>query len=64
MKEVQLDDGNATVWVDNELVMKNFPIPESKLKKMHIAICYHLVSEASAARILKIFHIKSEDRRE
>ena len=64
MKEVQLDDENATVWVDNELVMKNFPIPESTLKKMHKAKCYHLVSEASAARILKFFHIKSEDRRE
>jgi hypothetical protein len=53
----------STVWVDNESVITNTSVPESTLKKKHIAICYHLVREAAAAGIIKIYHIRSEDNK-
>ena len=51
----------ATVWVKNESVTKNSSIPDYKLKNKHVAICYHLGREESAAGTLRIFHINPED---
>ena len=50
----------TTVWVDNESVVKNTSVPEATLKKKHIAICYHLVIEAAATGIIKIYHIRHQ----
>ena len=53
----------SIVWVDNESVVKNTYVTEFTLKKKHVAICYHLVIEAAAAGIIKIYHIRSEDNK-
>ena len=39
-------DGPANVFGDNQSVINNATIPESPLKKKHVAICYHRVREA------------------
>ena len=63
MMGVPIHKDPSTVWVDNESVVKNTSVPESTLKKKHVAICYHLVREAAAAGIIKIYHIRSEDNK-
>ena len=47
-------DGPANIYCDNEGVVKNTTMPESTLKKKHVAICYHRIREASAAGIIRI----------
>jgi hypothetical protein len=45
-------DGPVNVLCDNNGVVKNTTIPESKLAKKHNAINYHAVREAVAAKII------------
>ena len=47
-------DGPASVFCDNEAVVKNTSIPESTLKKKHHSISYHACREAVAAEIIQI----------
>ena len=47
-------DGPANVFGDNQSVINNASIPESPLKKKHVAICYHRVREACASGIIRI----------
>jgi hypothetical protein len=47
-------DGPANVFRDNNGVVKNTTIPESKLAKKHNAINYHVIREAVAAKILRV----------
>ena len=47
-------DGPANVFGDNQSIISNATIPESPLKKKHVAICYHRVREACASGILRI----------
>ena len=44
-------DGPAVVWCDNKSVANGASMPEAKLNKKHLGICYHAVREASAAKI-------------
>jgi hypothetical protein len=46
-------DGPANVFCDNRGVVKNVSVPESVLMKKHNAINYHAVREAAAAKILR-----------
>jgi hypothetical protein len=43
--------GPAVVWCDNKSVADGASVPEAKLNKKHLGICYHAVREASAAGI-------------
>jgi hypothetical protein len=63
MMGIPLSEEPSVVWVDNNIVVCNTSVPESTLKKNHVAICYHLVREAAAAGILTIYHIRSEENR-
>jgi hypothetical protein len=47
-------DGPTNVFCDNIGVLKNTTIPESMLAKKHIAINYHAVREAVAAKIISV----------
>ena len=47
-------DGPANVFGDNQSVINNATIPESPLKKKHVAICYHRVREACAGGVIRI----------
>ena len=38
--------------------MNGANIPEAKLSKKHLGICYHAVQEASVARIWKVGFVK------
>jgi hypothetical protein len=42
-------DGSTSVFCDNEGMVKNTTVPESPLKKKHVAICYHRFHKAIAA---------------
>ena len=53
-------DGPAVVWCDNQSVAKGAAVPEAKLNKKHLGICYHAVREASAAKIWQVGFIKGE----
>ena len=44
----------ATVFCDNQGVVKNTSIPESVLTKKHNAVNYHAVREAAAAGVLEV----------
>ena len=46
--------GPAIVFGDNKSVVSGASIPEHKLSKKHLGICYHAVREASAAGIWKV----------
>jgi hypothetical protein len=63
MMGIPIHKDPSNVWVDNVSVVKNTSIAESMLTKKHIAISYHLVREAAAAGIIKIYHIRSEDNK-
>ena len=52
-------DGPTSIFVDNQSVFKNTTTPESKLKKKHVAICYHKVRECIAAGWVQIGWITS-----
>ena len=47
-------DGPAVVWCDNQSVANGAAVPEAKLNKKHLGICYHAVREASAAKIWQV----------
>ena len=47
-------DGPAVVWCDNQTVVNGASVPEAKLSKKHLGICYHAVREASAAKIWQV----------
>ena len=47
-------DGPANVFGDNQSVISNASVPESPLKKKHVAICYHRVREACASGAIRI----------
>jgi hypothetical protein len=42
---------------DNQSVVTSLTIPHSKLNKRHIALSYHRVREAIAAKVLDLLHI-------
>ena len=54
-------DGPAIMRVDNGSVVSSVSVPESKLKKKHLSICYHAVREAIAAGIIRVCWIGSKD---
>ena len=47
-------EGPVNVFCDNNGVVKNTSLPESTLGKKHVAINYHAVREAAAAKILRV----------
>jgi hypothetical protein len=47
-------DGPANVFCDNQAVVLNASLPESTLKKKHVAICYHRIREACAMDMIRI----------
>ena len=53
-------DGPAMLYGDNMSVVLNTTVPSSVLKKKMLALCYHRVREAIAAKIIVYKHIKSE----
>ena len=42
-------DGPANIFCNNKAIYRNAVIVESKLRKKHNSICFHLVREAVAA---------------
>ena len=52
-------DAPAMMIGDNMSVVLNTTVPSSVLKKKHLAIGYHRIREAIAARILEFAHIES-----
>ena len=54
-------DGPAVCWCDNQSVANGASIPEQKLSKKHLGICYHAVREASAAKIWLVGFIEGKD---
>ena len=52
--------GPAIVFGDNKSVVQGASIPESKLSKKHLGICYHAAREASAAGIWKVGFVKGK----
>ena len=53
--------GLARIRPLNESVVKSVSVPESRLKKKHLSICYHSVREAVAGGIIAVKWVKSED---
>ena len=47
-------DGPTNMFCDNEAVVRNSTMPESTLKKKHVAIYYHRVREACASGMIQI----------
>jgi hypothetical protein len=54
-------DGPAICWCDNQSVANGASIPEQKLSKKHLGICYHAVREASAAKIWLVGFIEGKN---
>ena len=52
----KLIDGpmNMGFFCGNEAVVRNLAMPESNLKKKHVAICYHWVQEVCAWGLIQI----------
>ena len=53
-------EGPAILYSDNMSVVLSTSVPSSVLKKKMLALCYHRVREAIAARIIVYKHIWSE----
>ena len=53
--------GPAIVFGDNQSVVNGASIPENKLNKKHLGICYHAVREATAAGVWKVGFTKGVD---
>ena len=49
--------GKSYMLGDNQSVVTSSTIPHSKLNKRHIALLYHWVREAIAAKVLDLLHI-------
>ena len=47
-------DGPRNMFCDNKAVLRNSTMPESMLKKKHVAICYHCVQEGCASGMIQI----------
>ena len=54
-------DGPANVFCDNEAVYRNSAIVESKLKRKHNSICFHLVREAVAAGKMVVLKVDGKE---
>ena len=52
-------DKPALMIGDNMSVVLNTTVPSSVLKKKHLALGYHRVREAIAAKVLEFAHIES-----
>jgi hypothetical protein len=50
-------DGKAYAFGDNDAVVTSSTVPHSKLNKRHLALSYHRVREAIAAKIVVFSHI-------
>ena len=50
--------GTANVWGDNKGVVNSASIPETRIIKKYLGICYHSVREASAQGICKVVFFK------
>ena len=53
-------DGPAVLYGDNMSVVLSTTVPSSVLKKKHLALCWHRVREAIAAKIIVYRHVRSE----
>ena len=51
----------TNLFRDNLGVIQNATIPDSDLKKKHVAISYHYVRKAIAAKIINAVWIKSHE---
>ncbi len=51
----------VNIFCDNQSVVTNASVPESKLKKRHVSISYHKVREAIAAGTIRIAFIPSKE---
>ena len=47
-------DGPMNMLCDNKAVVRSSTMPESTLKKKHVAICYHCVQKACALGMIQI----------
>ena len=54
-------DGPANVFCDNEEVYCNAAFVESKLKRKHNSICFHLVREEVAAGKMVVFKVDGRE---
>ncbi len=54
-------EGPATVFVDNDSVVKNSTTPSSTIQKKHNAIRYHFVQDSVAAKQVHIAYIPSSE---
>lgn len=54
-------EGPSIMFGDNMAVINSASIPENTLKKRHIALSYHRVREAIAAKVLKFYHISGKE---
>ena len=52
-------DGSASVFMDNESVVRSGMNPETVLKKKHVSIAYHKSRECFAANVITIYWIPS-----
>ena len=46
--------GPAHIWGDKKAVVNSESIPETRITKKHIGVCYHTVCEASAQGIWEV----------
>ena len=52
--------GPAVIFGDNKSVVQGASVPECKISKKHLGICYHAVREASAAGIWKVGFVQGK----
>lgn len=50
--------GPALVFGDNRSIVNGVSIPESKIQKKHLGICYHAIRKVLAAGIWKVGFVK------
>ena len=53
--------GASFLFGDNRSVVDSATIPHSKLKKRHVALAYHKVREAIAAKVIRFHHIETAE---
>ena len=52
---------HSYMFGDNQSVVTSSTIPHSRLNKRHQALSYHRVRECIAAKIIRFFHVRSEE---
>lgn len=52
--------GPSYIEGDNQSVLANTTIPDSKLKKKNQSICYHMVREGAARDVWRTGYVKSD----